>query len=110
MDRLDEDQISQILPHIGRRGGIARTKKLTPAQRKALAIKASKAAEKARSAGVIRQHHRAGPPYRRTLFSFCSTLITQLLTPHTCSEPEPARENLPGIACFWWKGGVQCVG
>jgi hypothetical protein len=49
VDTPDEDQISQILSEIGRRGGLARAKKLTPAQRKAIATKASKAAAKARS-------------------------------------------------------------
>jgi hypothetical protein len=48
-DTPDEDQISQILSEIGRRGGLARAKKLTPAQRKEIATKASKAAAKARS-------------------------------------------------------------
>jgi general stress protein YciG len=45
---MDEDQISQILSEIGRRGGKARAKALTPERRKEIATKASKAAAKAR--------------------------------------------------------------
>jgi hypothetical protein len=47
---MDEDQISQILSEIGRKGGYARAKRLTAEQRKAIAIKASKAAAKKRIA------------------------------------------------------------
>ena len=47
---MDEDQISQILSEIGRRGGKARVKALTPGRRKEIAMKASKAAAKARTA------------------------------------------------------------
>jgi hypothetical protein len=46
---MDEDQISQILSEIGRRGGKARAKALTPERRKEIATKASKAAAKART-------------------------------------------------------------
>jgi hypothetical protein len=49
MADLDEDQISQLLAELGRRGGLARAKKLSPARRKEIATKASKAAAKARS-------------------------------------------------------------
>jgi hypothetical protein len=45
----DEDQISQLLAEIGRRGGLARAKKLSPARRKEIATKASKAAAEART-------------------------------------------------------------
>jgi hypothetical protein len=49
MADVDEDQISQLLAELGRRGGLARAKKLSPARRKEIATKASKAAAKARS-------------------------------------------------------------
>jgi hypothetical protein len=46
----DEDSpVSKFLAEIGRRGGLARAKKLTAKQRKESAIKASKAAAKARA-------------------------------------------------------------
>jgi hypothetical protein len=41
---LDEDQIYKVLAEMGRKGGLARAKKLTPKQRKEIATKASKAA------------------------------------------------------------------
>jgi hypothetical protein len=41
--------VSKVLSEIGRRGGQARAKKLTAAQRRQSAIKASKAAAKART-------------------------------------------------------------
>jgi hypothetical protein len=47
-DTPDEDQISEILSEIGRRGGLARAKKLSAERRKEIATKASKAAAKAR--------------------------------------------------------------
>ena len=47
--RMDEDQISQILSEIGRRGGYARAKRLSAERRKEIATKASKAAAKART-------------------------------------------------------------
>jgi hypothetical protein len=47
---LDEDQVYKVLAEMGRRGGLARAKKMTPEQRRASAIKASKAAAKKRSA------------------------------------------------------------
>jgi hypothetical protein len=50
MKPLDEDQISEALSAVGRRGGIARAKKLSPERRKEIATKASKAAAKVRSA------------------------------------------------------------
>jgi hypothetical protein len=46
---LDEDQVYRVLAEMGRRGGLARAKKMTPEQRKASATKASKAAAKART-------------------------------------------------------------
>jgi hypothetical protein len=49
MADLDEDQVSQLLAELGRRGGIARAKKLSPARRKEIATKASKAAAKVRT-------------------------------------------------------------
>ena len=49
MKPLDEDQIYEALAATGRKGGIARAKKMTPEQRKASATKASKAAAKART-------------------------------------------------------------
>jgi hypothetical protein len=48
MADVDEDQISQLLAELGRRGGLARAKKLSPARRKEIATKASKAAAKVR--------------------------------------------------------------
>jgi hypothetical protein len=45
----DEDQISQLLAEIGRRGGLARAKRLSAARRKEIATKASKAAAKVRT-------------------------------------------------------------
>jgi len=48
-DPHDEDRISELLAEIGRRGGLARAKKLTAEQRKEIATKASKAAAEARS-------------------------------------------------------------
>ena len=48
-ERIDEDQLSQLLSEMGRRGGLARAKKLSSQRRKEIATKASKAAAKARS-------------------------------------------------------------
>lgn len=45
----DEDAIRALLAEIGRRGGQARAKALTPKERKKIATKASKAAAKKRS-------------------------------------------------------------
>lgn len=45
----DEDLISKVMAQMGRRGGQARAKALTPKQRREGAIKASKAAAKART-------------------------------------------------------------
>ena len=45
----DQDAIQKVLAEIGRRGGQARAKALTPKERKAIATKASKAAAKART-------------------------------------------------------------
>jgi len=46
---LDEDQVYKVLAAIGRKGGLARAKKMTPEERRASATKASKAAAKVRS-------------------------------------------------------------
>jgi hypothetical protein len=45
----DEDEIYRVLAEIGRRGGLARAKKLSAEKRKEIATKASKAAALARS-------------------------------------------------------------
>jgi hypothetical protein len=45
----NDELISKIMSQMGRRGGQARAKALTSKQRKASAIKASKAAAKART-------------------------------------------------------------
>jgi hypothetical protein len=46
---LDEDQVYKVLAEMGRKGGLARAKNLSPKRRKEIATKASKAAAKARS-------------------------------------------------------------
>lgn len=46
---LDEDQVYKVLAAMGRKGGLARAKKLSPERRKEIATKASKAAAKVRS-------------------------------------------------------------
>jgi hypothetical protein len=46
---LDEDQVYKVLAEMGRRGGLARAKKLSPERRKQIATKASKAAAEART-------------------------------------------------------------
>jgi hypothetical protein len=45
----DEDLIAKVMAEMGKRGGHARAKALTAKQRKQSAIKASKAAAKART-------------------------------------------------------------
>jgi hypothetical protein len=45
----DDELVSQIMSQMGRRGGQARAKALTAKQRRESAIKASKAAAKART-------------------------------------------------------------
>jgi hypothetical protein len=45
----DDENIRKLLSEIGRRGGIARAKALTAKQRRESAVKASKAAAKART-------------------------------------------------------------
>jgi hypothetical protein len=47
---LDEDQVYKVLAEMGRKGGRARAKKLSPERRKEIATTASKAAAKKRSA------------------------------------------------------------
>ena len=49
VDRVDEDKLSELLAEMGRRGGVARAKKLSADRRKEIATKASKAASKART-------------------------------------------------------------
>jgi hypothetical protein len=46
---MDPEQISQSLAEIGRKGGQARAKRLSAVKRKEIAIKASKAAARARA-------------------------------------------------------------
>jgi hypothetical protein len=46
---LDEDQVYKVLAEMGRRGGLARAKKLSAEKRREIATKASKAAAKVRS-------------------------------------------------------------
>jgi hypothetical protein len=46
---MSVDAVSQYLSQIGRRGGKARLKTMTPEQRRAVALKASKAAAIART-------------------------------------------------------------
>ena len=52
---LDEDQAYKVLAAMGRKGGLARAKKLSPERRKEIATKASKAAAKARSEKAVEQ-------------------------------------------------------
>ena len=47
---LEEDQVYKVLAEMGRKGGRARAKKLSPERRKEIATTASKAAAKKRSA------------------------------------------------------------
>jgi hypothetical protein len=49
------DDLSDYLSRIGRKGGFARAKTMTPEQRKASATKASKAAAKKRTAEAKRK-------------------------------------------------------
>lgn len=46
---LDEDQAYKVLAAMGRKGGLARAKKLSAERRKEIATKASKAAARART-------------------------------------------------------------
>jgi hypothetical protein len=48
-DESIPDQLSDYFSRIGRKGGVARAKTLTPEQRKSSATRASKAAAKKRS-------------------------------------------------------------
>ena len=57
---VDEDQLYQLLSEMGRRGGVARAKKLSPAQRKEIATKASKAAAKVRKAKAKKKRRNRG--------------------------------------------------
>jgi hypothetical protein len=55
------DELSQYFSQIGRKGGLSRAKRLTPARRKQIATKASREAAKARirKAKKKRQKHAA---------------------------------------------------
>jgi hypothetical protein len=44
-----DDELSQYFSEIGRKGGLSRAKRLTPARRKQIAMKASREAAKART-------------------------------------------------------------
>lgn len=55
---LDEDQVYKVLSHMGRKGGIARAKRLSAERRKEIATKASKAAAKVRSEKAKRRKKR----------------------------------------------------
>ena len=57
-DPLDEDQVYKVLAEMGRRGGIARAKKLSAERRKEIAAKASKAAAKVRTARAKKRKKR----------------------------------------------------
>jgi len=46
---MDEAELSRYFSRIGRKGALARAKRLTPERRKEIATKASKAAAKART-------------------------------------------------------------
>src|SRR5215471_19051818 len=97
MKPLDEDQISEALSTVGRKGGIARAKKLTPERRKEMATKASKAAAKVRSLRRRRGAGRAdlcsmkwGPQAARSLVFW----TTSWRRPH-CGKTLPRWEGLP---------------
>jgi hypothetical protein len=47
---MTDEQLSRAMSQAGRKGGKARARKLTPEQRRAIALKASQAAAKKRSA------------------------------------------------------------
>ena len=55
MSQSDDDRFSELFEELGRRGGLARAKKLSPEQRKKIATKASKAAAKKRTADAKRR-------------------------------------------------------
>ena len=54
-----EATISEVMKTLGRRGGIARAKSLSPAERRKSALKASKAAAKARTKKAKQQKAKA---------------------------------------------------
>jgi hypothetical protein len=56
MTALDEDSLSEYFSRIGRKGGYARAKALTPQERKISATKASAAAAKARQKKKAKHH------------------------------------------------------
>jgi len=55
---MGEDEIKRVLAEIGRRGGTARAKALTAKRRREIAVKASKAAAKARKRKAKTQGNR----------------------------------------------------
>lgn len=57
---LDEDQVYKIVAALGRQGGLARAKKLSPERRKEIAIRASRAAAKARIKRAIERKRKKG--------------------------------------------------
>jgi len=57
----DRNLIAKVMSEMGKRGGLARAKKLTSAERRESAVKASKAAAKARTlAAKARKRTQAG--------------------------------------------------
>ena len=56
---MSVDAVSQYLSQIGRKGGKARLKTMTPEQRRTVALKASKAAAVARSKRAKRKKERS---------------------------------------------------
>jgi len=57
-----KDEISKVMAEMGQRGGQARAKALTAKQRRASAIKASKAAAKARLRKAKERKQKGRPP------------------------------------------------
>jgi len=55
-DQPDPELLSRYFSELGRKGGKARAKRLTPEQRKASATKASKAAAVARTKKAKKRH------------------------------------------------------
>jgi hypothetical protein len=56
MANLDENGLSEYFSRLGSKGAAARNKRLSPEERKRIAVKASKAAAKARSARAKKKH------------------------------------------------------
>jgi hypothetical protein len=59
-ESLDEDQVYKVLAEMGRRGGLARAKRLTAEERKAIAKKAAKASAKVRSKKAKKKRRAGG--------------------------------------------------